>query len=51
MKKGCLLAMAAMAVFGISHYIPVDVIEMTLQILGAGLITMACIEITKASKK
>lgn len=51
MKKGCLLAMASMAVFAVSHYIPVDFIEMMLQLAGACLMTLACVEITKATKK
>ncbi len=51
MKRGCLLAMASMAAFTISHYIPVDFIEMMLQLVGACLITLACVEITKATRK
>ena len=43
--------MAAMVAFAISHYIPIDFIEMILQIVGAMLITVDCIEITKATKK
>ena len=51
MQRACLLAMAAMVSFAISHYIPVDFIEMILQIVGAMLITVACVELTKATKK
>ncbi len=51
MIKSCLIAMASMAAFVVAGYVPIDVVEMGLQLVGAGLMTLACIEITKATRK
>lgn len=51
MIKSCLIAMGSVVAFVISSYVPIEVVEMALQLVGAGLMTLACMEITKATRK